>query len=171
MCSSDLAPRHVGSSRTRARTLVPCIGRRILNHCATREALPPVFTTTPSCLAWVSPLSRTPWMAQDARPRVPPWWSGMAGFLELRGDALRGSRDVVRPLCRSLVTLATCLSESPTAQQTRCMTKCLRTSHRASTTRILSATLSSAPSGRWSVGRGWAWAGSSLALAALPCGP
>ena len=34
-----VAPRHVGSSRTRARTRVSCIGRRILNHCATREAL------------------------------------------------------------------------------------------------------------------------------------
>ena len=34
-----VAPRHVGSSQTRARTRVPCIGRRILNHCATREAL------------------------------------------------------------------------------------------------------------------------------------
>ena len=33
-----IAPWHVGSSRTRARTRVPCIGRRILNHCATREA-------------------------------------------------------------------------------------------------------------------------------------
>ena len=33
-----VALRHVGSSRTRARTRVPCIGRRILNHCATREA-------------------------------------------------------------------------------------------------------------------------------------
>ena len=32
-----VAPRHVGSSWTRARTYVPCIGRRILNHCATRE--------------------------------------------------------------------------------------------------------------------------------------
>ena len=32
-----VAPRHVGSSWTRARTRVPCIGRRILNHCATRE--------------------------------------------------------------------------------------------------------------------------------------
>ena len=32
-------PRHVGSSQTRARTRVPCIGRQILNHCATREAL------------------------------------------------------------------------------------------------------------------------------------
>ena len=32
-----VAPRHVGSSWTRSRTCVPCIGRRILNHCATRE--------------------------------------------------------------------------------------------------------------------------------------
>ena len=37
-CTGLFAPRHVGSSRTRARTHVPCIGRRILNHCATREA-------------------------------------------------------------------------------------------------------------------------------------
>ena len=33
------APWHVGSSRTRARTRVPCTGRQIPNHCATREAL------------------------------------------------------------------------------------------------------------------------------------
>ena len=32
------APRHAGSSQTRARTRVPCIGRQTLNHCATREA-------------------------------------------------------------------------------------------------------------------------------------
>ena len=35
-----VAPRHVGSPQTRARTRVPCIGRQILNHCATREAQP-----------------------------------------------------------------------------------------------------------------------------------
>ena len=29
---------HVGSSRTRARTHVPCTGRWILNHCTTKEA-------------------------------------------------------------------------------------------------------------------------------------
>ena len=29
---------HLVSSRTRARTCVPCIGRQILNHCTTREA-------------------------------------------------------------------------------------------------------------------------------------
>ena len=33
------APQHVGSSQTRARTRVPCIGRQTLNHCVTREAL------------------------------------------------------------------------------------------------------------------------------------
>ena len=36
-CTGFVAPRHVGFSRTRARTCVPCIGRRILNHCATGE--------------------------------------------------------------------------------------------------------------------------------------
>ena len=34
-----VALRHVGSSQTRARTCVPGIGRQILNHCTTREAL------------------------------------------------------------------------------------------------------------------------------------
>ena len=32
-----VALQHVGSSRTRERTCVPCIGRRILNHHTTRE--------------------------------------------------------------------------------------------------------------------------------------
>ena len=34
-----VAPRHVGSSQTRARTRFPRIGRQTLNHCTTREAL------------------------------------------------------------------------------------------------------------------------------------
>ena len=38
-CTGLVAPRHLGSSRTKARTHVPCVGRWILNHCATREAL------------------------------------------------------------------------------------------------------------------------------------
>ena len=45
--TGPVAPRHVGSSQTRARTRVPCIGRQILNHCATREA--PIY-----CLDLVS---------------------------------------------------------------------------------------------------------------------
>ena len=40
-----VAPRHVGSSQTRARTRVPCIGRQTLNHCATREAPGGTFLT------------------------------------------------------------------------------------------------------------------------------
>ena len=40
-CTDLVAPQHVRSSRTRTRTLVCCIGRWILNHCATREV--PIF--------------------------------------------------------------------------------------------------------------------------------
>ena len=36
--TGPVAPQHVGSSQTRARTHVPCIVRQILNHCATRGA-------------------------------------------------------------------------------------------------------------------------------------
>ena len=36
--TGPVAPRHAGSSQTRARTRVPCIGRQTRNHCATREA-------------------------------------------------------------------------------------------------------------------------------------
>ena len=36
-CTSSVTLQHVGSSRTRDGTRVPCIGRRIPNHCATRE--------------------------------------------------------------------------------------------------------------------------------------
>ena len=43
-----VALRHVGSSQTRARTRVLCIGRQILNHCATREALLIYFCTRES---------------------------------------------------------------------------------------------------------------------------
>ena len=42
--TGPVAPRHAGSSQTRARTRVPCIGRQILNHCATREAQRSILT-------------------------------------------------------------------------------------------------------------------------------
>ena len=42
-----VAPWHVGSPQTRARTRVPCIGRQILNHCATREAHKILFDPPP----------------------------------------------------------------------------------------------------------------------------
>ena len=47
------APRHVGSSQTRPQTRVPCIGRQILNHCATREALP-FFTYGNNLEGWLA---------------------------------------------------------------------------------------------------------------------
>ena len=41
--SGLVAPMHLKSSQTRDQTYVPCIGRRILNHWPTREALFPCF--------------------------------------------------------------------------------------------------------------------------------
>ena len=49
-CGVLVAQQHVGSSRTRARTLVPCIGRWILNHCATRGS-PKGFSLKHKCTA------------------------------------------------------------------------------------------------------------------------
>ena len=40
-----VAPQHVGSSRTRARTRVPCTGRRILTHCPVPISYSPVCLT------------------------------------------------------------------------------------------------------------------------------
>ena len=37
--TGPVAPRHEGSSQTRARTRAPCTSRQTPNHCATREAL------------------------------------------------------------------------------------------------------------------------------------
>ena len=53
--SGLVALRHVGSSQTRDRTRVPCTGRWILNHCATREV--PPFTLLlchPQCVTFTS---------------------------------------------------------------------------------------------------------------------
>ena len=51
----------MGSSQTRARTHVPCIGRRILNHCATREVLCiDFFTDVISRVGILSPLKFQP---------------------------------------------------------------------------------------------------------------
>ena len=48
-----VAPQHVGSSQTRARTRVPCIGRQTLTHCVTREApreAPKLFFKLQQCM-------------------------------------------------------------------------------------------------------------------------
>ena len=54
--TGPVAPWHVGSSQTRARTRVPCIGRQILNHCATREARDSCFILSSEALPRVSAL-------------------------------------------------------------------------------------------------------------------
>ena len=41
-----VAPWHVGPSWTRTQTRVPCIGRQVLNHCATREVPGHLFLIT-----------------------------------------------------------------------------------------------------------------------------
>ena len=48
--TGPVAPRHVGSFRTRAQTHVPCIGRRTPSHCATREA--PYFPLKKNQCRW-----------------------------------------------------------------------------------------------------------------------
>ena len=78
------APQHVGSSWTRARTRVPCIGRRTLNHCATREAPRPFFNWIVCffryaglSLLWPLPCgaqapdvqAQQPWLTGPAAPR------------------------------------------------------------------------------------------------------
>ena len=66
----------VGSSQTRARTRVPCIGGQILNHCATREGPHSgEFKQSPACLS----------RRQRSRCRrgVRRSWS----FAEVRGQA------------------------------------------------------------------------------------
>ena len=104
-----VAPRHVGSSRTRARTRVPCIGRQILNHCTTREApsslfppprltlpLGPVPTgdkslrfSEPSLLTQakskLSGICRDPCLVilGQGRPFVPPLWPLLVSFPRL----------------------------------------------------------------------------------------
>ena len=52
-----VAPWHVGSSPTGAPTCVPCIGRRILNHWATREVLEWIFFKKIIFLSSQQPLS------------------------------------------------------------------------------------------------------------------
>ena len=65
-----VAPRHMGSSRTRARTHVPCTGRQILNHCATRKTL--------SCRVSISRIR-----ISEQQPKWHTWEMGDTGILNL----------------------------------------------------------------------------------------
>ena len=76
-----VAPQHVGSSRTRARTRVPCVGRRILNHCATREAPLPLFKPLLSSSFFsCQPLSLNIFLFSAAQAPPPTTWSQHGGY-------------------------------------------------------------------------------------------
>ena len=91
------ALRHVGSSRTGARAHVPCIGRRTLNHCATREAqcqflkikwrLQPAHTHGAFLMkmsrAWGWPKAVGPAQSDDPGNVSPSFPAGVAGRGEL----------------------------------------------------------------------------------------
>ena len=65
--TSLVATRHVGSSRTRAQTCVPCIGRRILNRCATREE-PVIFLSSYFFFRRVTILLIRYWFSSETMP-------------------------------------------------------------------------------------------------------
>ena len=69
-----VAPRRVGSSQTRARTRVPCIGRWILNQCTTREASYSVLYHIEKSIVWWA------WLA---------WWKSKS--LRIRNPSLLGN--------------------------------------------------------------------------------
>ena len=72
-CGGFVALRHVGSSRTRDQTCVPCIGRQILNHWTAKEVLDSFMAYKAlynhSCLAVPHKLSRE---ALEGRRRLRP---------------------------------------------------------------------------------------------------
>ena len=84
-----VAPWHVRSSWIGAQTRVPCIGRQILNHCATREAL----------TRFLSPVS----MGQDSGPGSagPLLRTSQAAIQVLAGAVV--SSEAQRPFLNSLV--------------------------------------------------------------------
>ena len=99
-----VAPQHVGSSRTRARTRVPCIGRRILKHCTAREAPKSTFRRSFSSAAGgARSLPQLP----PARPPVGPG----PPFFPLGHTLLPGTVSVHRSIQITgypLVGLVTC---------------------------------------------------------------
>ena len=66
----SVAPRHVESSQTRARTRVPCIGRQIVNQCTTREASVLLYFKGSILSRTLRPLGCASFSLQD--PWVPP---------------------------------------------------------------------------------------------------
>ena len=73
---------HVGSSWTRARTCVPCVGRQTLNHCATREVQLLYFLDFCFRYVW-----RLGW--ENCKTRTTDWSASVASQNDLEHGGLR----------------------------------------------------------------------------------
>ena len=81
-CTGLVAPQHAGSSQTRDGTCVPCIGRWILNHGPTREALFCSFL-----------IKGMPWLCLCLERVI--WWQGKMDWMEEAGGIQKGVKDSV----------------------------------------------------------------------------
>ena len=79
-----VAPWHVGSSWTRARTSVPCIGRRLLNHCTTREAPQHVFLNKVLLAHYTHSLTYCVWLVLHISDKVGKFQQRPSGLQGLK---------------------------------------------------------------------------------------
>ena len=102
------APRHVGSSQTRARTRVHCIGRQTLNHCATREAQVISYSFFPAG-DFVLPSGPWSWLTKVVQG-WDTWFSMRHLQLEATLDAVLGSPAMNHPVgqCRMAKARSRC---------------------------------------------------------------
>ena len=97
------APRHVGSSQTRARTRVPCVSRQTLNHCATREAPLCIFKELLSHPRKINiMINLEDWNTSKPKPKSTP------GVVSLASFALRHGNGYVEIL-RFFMTIGVCV--------------------------------------------------------------
>ena len=68
---------HVGSSWTRDQTHVPCIGRRLLIHCATREAFTWLSGSSQALSSWWQ--AGSAWEPRGATTARTSSWQGLHG--------------------------------------------------------------------------------------------
>ena len=119
-----VAPWHVGSSRTRARTRVPCIDRWILNHCTTREVPCVAYFRSMFLWKWFCPVygnqlflinkhnlfdrcswclhSHSQWSGRSALCRLPPLGESTGELSLMCYQEFPGASLTIHP-CSSLV--------------------------------------------------------------------
>ena len=105
-----VALQHVGSSWTRARTCVPCIGRRILNHCATREApsyalisIIPFFYNNRILVGYITAQNKSTFLSLPCSQAL--WWDKVIANKIWEVCALKRKESVL-PLTFSFISLS-----------------------------------------------------------------